>query len=69
MESPHNPTHFGSIPPGSLPKPRFLRARILGMIVDSALYVDGRRTEGKLALDEVPAACLRSGAFVWLGLY
>jgi magnesium transporter len=39
------------------------------VIVDSALYVDGRRTEGRLALDDVPAACLRSGAFVWLGLY
>jgi magnesium transporter len=39
------------------------------VIVDSALYVDGRRTEGRLPLDEVPAACLRSGAFVWLGLY
>ena len=39
------------------------------MIVDSALYVDGRRTVGRLALDDVPAACLRPGAFVWLGLY
>ena len=39
------------------------------MIVDSGLYVDGRRTEGRLTLDEVPAACLRPGAFVWLGLY
>src|SRR5688572_6055155 len=69
MESPRNPTHCGSIPPGSLPTPRFLRARILGVIVDSALYVDGRRSEGRLALDEVPAACLRPGAFAWLGLY
>jgi len=39
------------------------------VIVDSALYVDGRRTVGRLALDDVPAACLRPGAFVWLGLY
>ena len=39
------------------------------MIVDSALYVDGRRSEGRLPLDEVPSACLRDGAFVWLGLY
>ncbi len=39
------------------------------VIVDSALYVDGKRTEGRLALDDVPAACLRAGAFVWLGLY
>jgi magnesium transporter len=39
------------------------------VIVDSALYVDGRRSEGRLALDDVPAACLRPGAFVWLGLH
>jgi magnesium transporter len=39
------------------------------VIVDSALYVDGRRQEGRLALDEVPAACGRSDAFIWLGLY
>ncbi|HET9772981.1 MAG TPA: magnesium/cobalt transporter CorA [Acidimicrobiia bacterium] len=39
------------------------------MIVDSALYVDGQRTEGRLALEDVPAACRRPGAFVWLGLY
>ena len=39
------------------------------MIVDSALYVDGQRTEGRLALADVPAACQRAGAFVWLGLY
>jgi magnesium transporter len=39
------------------------------VIVDSALYVDGQRTAGRLALDDVPAACLRAGAFVWLGLY
>ena len=39
------------------------------MIVDSALYVDGQRREGRLALEDVPAACLRAGAFVWLGLY
>jgi magnesium transporter len=39
------------------------------VIVDSALYVDGQRTEGRLALDDVPGACQRAGAFVWLGLY
>jgi magnesium transporter len=39
------------------------------VIVDSALYVDGRRVEGRLALDEVPAACMRPDSFVWLGLY
>jgi magnesium transporter len=39
------------------------------VIVDSALYVDGRRAEGRLELADVPAACLRAGAFAWLGLY
>jgi magnesium transporter len=39
------------------------------VIVDSALYMDGRRAEGRLDLADVPAACLRPGAFVWLGLY
>src|SRR5688500_3378299 len=39
------------------------------VIVDSALYVDGKRVEGRLALGDVPNACLRPDAFVWLGLY
>lgn len=39
------------------------------MIVDCALYEDGHRVEGMLPLDEVPAACRRPNAFVWLGLY
>jgi magnesium transporter len=39
------------------------------VIVDSALYVEGRRVEGRLALDEVPAACQRRDSFIWLGLY
>ena len=39
------------------------------MIVDSALYVEGKRVEGRLALDEVPAACQRRDSFIWLGLY
>ena len=46
MESPRNPRHLGSIPPGSLSKPRFLRARIPRVIVDSALYVDGAAGRG-----------------------
>jgi magnesium transporter len=39
------------------------------VIIDSALYVEGRRVEGRLALDEVPAACERPDSFIWLGLY
>ena len=39
------------------------------MIVDSALYVDGQRVEGRLALDAVPTACMRPDSFVWLGMY
>ncbi|HEV3363497.1 MAG TPA: magnesium/cobalt transporter CorA [Acidimicrobiia bacterium] len=39
------------------------------MIVDSALYVEGRRVEGRLELEEVPAACARPDSFIWLGLY
>ena len=39
------------------------------MIVDSALYVDGQRVTGRLALEEVPAACQRPDSFIWLGLY
>ncbi|MEW6475511.1 MAG: magnesium/cobalt transporter CorA [Actinomycetota bacterium] len=39
------------------------------MIVDSALYVDGKRVEGRLELEHVPAACRRPDAFIWLGLY
>jgi magnesium transporter len=39
------------------------------VIVDSGLYQDGRRVEGRLALEHVPAACQRPDSFVWLGLY
>jgi magnesium transporter len=39
------------------------------VIVDSALYEDGRRQPGELSLADVPAACKRKNAFVWLGLY
>jgi Mg2+ and Co2+ transporter CorA len=39
------------------------------VIVDSGLYQDGRRVEGRLALEHVPAACRRPDSFVWLGLY
>jgi magnesium transporter len=39
------------------------------MIVDCALYEEGRRQPGELSLADVPAACKRKNAFVWLGLY
>ena len=39
------------------------------MIVDCALYEDGRRRPGELALDELSAACHARNAFVWIGLY
>ena len=39
------------------------------VIVDCALYEDGRRRPGELRLDELAAACHAKHAFVWIGLY
>jgi magnesium transporter len=39
------------------------------MIVDCALYEQGRRQAGQISLSEASTACRRDGAFVWLGLY
>jgi magnesium transporter len=39
------------------------------VIVDAAVYEDGRRVPGNLALSDVPEACHRENAFVWLGLH
>lgn len=39
------------------------------MIVDCALYVEGRRREGELTVAEAARACRVPGAFVWIGLY
>jgi len=39
------------------------------VIVDCAVYEDGRREPGTLGLDDVAAACHRKDAFVWIGLY
>jgi magnesium transporter len=39
------------------------------MIVDCAVYEEGRRLEGELSLRGAVQACQRDGAFVWLGLY
>jgi magnesium transporter len=39
------------------------------MILDCAVYQDGRRGEGDLALIEAGSACKSDGAFVWIGVY
>jgi magnesium transporter len=39
------------------------------MILDCAVYRDGRRREGDLALAEAGSACRSDGAFVWIGVY
>ena len=44
-------------------------ATIRGVIVDCALYRDGQREGGKLAIEEVADACQRKDAFVWIGLF
>jgi magnesium transporter len=38
------------------------------MIVDSAIYVDGRRSE-PCSLEEMRQVCLERGGFAWIGLY
>jgi magnesium transporter len=39
------------------------------VIVDCAVYEDGARRPGTLSLDDVPDACHRENAFVWIGLH
>jgi magnesium transporter len=38
------------------------------VIVDCAVYEDGQRREGGLALEQAYEACSQPGAFVWIGL-
>jgi magnesium transporter len=38
------------------------------VIVDAAVYEDGRRLPGNVDLQEAARACRRPGAFVWLGV-
>jgi magnesium transporter len=38
------------------------------MIVDSAIYVDGRR-DGPYPLEKIHEACREKGGFAWIGLY
>jgi magnesium transporter len=39
------------------------------MIIDCAVYQDGKRRPGQLALDDAYEASLTENAFVWIGLY
>ena len=39
------------------------------VIVDTALYEDGRRRPGELSLDKLSSLCHADNAFVWIGLY
>jgi magnesium transporter len=39
------------------------------VIVDCAVYEDGRRHEGKLSVADASQLCRRDGAFAWLGLF
>jgi magnesium transporter len=39
------------------------------MIVDCAVYEDGRRRDGDVQVEEAVAACRAPGAFSWIGLY
>jgi magnesium transporter len=39
------------------------------MIIDCAVYQDGKRRPGELALDEAYEAASADNAFVWIGLY
>jgi magnesium transporter len=39
------------------------------VIIDSAIYVDGKRTEAPGSLEETYEACRESGGIAWIGLY
>jgi magnesium transporter len=39
------------------------------MIVDCAVYEEGRRRPGDLALEDTYEQCRRSGVFAWIGLH
>jgi magnesium transporter len=39
------------------------------VIVDCALYEDGKRRPGDFSLDELSSECQKKNAFVWIGLY
>jgi magnesium transporter len=39
------------------------------VIVNCAIYEDGRRRDGELTLEDAGQACQEKGAFVWLGVF
>jgi magnesium transporter len=39
------------------------------MLVDCAVYEEGKRRAGELALEEAYEACRRDGSFAWIGLF
>jgi magnesium transporter len=39
------------------------------VIVDCAVYEDGRRREGRTTLEDASQLCRRDGSFAWLGLF
>ena len=39
------------------------------MIVDCAVYREGRRSDGDLSIRDAVSACRTSDAFVWIGLH
>jgi magnesium transporter len=39
------------------------------VLVDCAVYEEGRRRSGRLALEDAYEACRRDGSFAWIGLY
>ena len=43
-------------------------AILRGMIVDCAVYEQGKRRAGELSLDQAGEACRADGGFVWLGV-
>ena len=49
----------------SVPHSRFYNIRV---IVDNAIYVDGRRT-GSCPFEETYETCRERGGFAWIGLY
>jgi magnesium transporter len=50
------------------PKPVRTRPTSAGVVVDCAVYVDGRR-QTPVSPEEAPEVARRHGGFVWLGLY
>ena len=39
------------------------------MILDCAVYADGRRLDGEVGLEDAYEACREKGTFAWIGLH